>query len=231
MKIAVCFSGQVRTFQENAPGLRAMFAAAADGEANVHYFGALHAEDAAWAGLWPWQAVIVERMERVPRFHHPALGHPRNKEHPEFCLWQQWQGVMSVGQLLGLHEWLRGERYDWVVRCRFDLAVRAPMERLATLAPAAAYFPRCDNWYGLNDRFAFGPPVLMEHYWTFPREVGRYLIEPITPKIAGEGFLAQHLRARGVPIARTAAVLVTNRGGGVLDKPVYHPAHGDVPLS
>jgi hypothetical protein len=229
MKIAVCFSGQVRTFAENAPGLHAMFTAAAGGDANVHYYGALHAEDRDWATRWPWHAVTLEQMEAVPRYHHPALGHPRNKEHPEFCLWQQWQGIMSVGQLLRLHEWLRGARYDWVVRCRFDLAVRAPMERLATLAPTAAYFPRCDNWYGLNDRFAFGPSVLMEHYWTFPYDVGRYLVEPVTHKVAGEGFIAQHLQARGVPIARTTAVLVTNRGNGKIDEPVYHTAHGDIP--
>ena len=229
MTIAVCLSGQIRTFAENAASLHAMFTAAAGGEANVHYYGALHAEDRDWATRWPWHAVTVEQMEAVPRYHHPALGHPRNKEHPEFCLWQQWQGLISAGQLVHLHERLRGRVYDWLVRCRFDLAVRTPMEALATLPAWGLYFPKCDNWYGYNDRFCFGPSRLMHEYFAFPWAAARHLIEPSQHKVAGEVLSADHLGAAGVPVLRTRAVLCTNRGNGKIDQPVYHPAHGDIP--
>jgi hypothetical protein len=227
MIIAVCLSGQVRTFAENLAGLHEMFVMAAGGEQHVHYFGALHFADRLWATKLPWQAVTVEQMVTPPRFHHPALQHPREKVNPERVLWEQYQGVASVGALVRAHEWLRGSRYQWIVRCRFDLSVRTPMEDLSTLAADAIYFPGCDNWYGHNDRFAFGPSVLMEHYFTFPRAIARYLIEPARDKVASEIFLGQHLAVEGVPCKTTRAVLVTNRGGGVFDQPVYHPLQGD----
>jgi hypothetical protein len=230
MMIAVCLSGQVRTFVENASCLRAMFASAAGGEDNVHYFGALHADDAAWTTLWPWQAVTLEQMESVPRYHHPALGHPVNKHFPERCLWQQWQGLMSAARLVKYHERLRGLSYDWIVRCRFDLAVLTPMEKLQELPATAIYFPKCDNWYGYNDRFCFGPSHLMHEYFRFPWSAARHLIESSQPRVAGEVLSYDHLVAAGIPVLRTRAILVTNRGNGVFDKPVCHAAHGDFPL-
>jgi hypothetical protein len=57
-----------------------------------------------------------------------------------------------------------GFHYDWVIRARPDALFHKPIEDLSTLDPNFLYVPNFDNHRGLNDRFAFGGPEIMDVY-------------------------------------------------------------------
>ena len=226
LRVAVAVSGQIRSFEKNAVALEAMFKEAAGPGAQVDWFGALWREDAEWATRWPWTSVAILQPQRNPEIKGLPMYYPGSVSEPEQRMWQQWQGYLVVGGLVRLAEEARGNlRYDWVVRCRPDLQVVRPMEALSTLAPDGIYAPSHDNWNGINDRFAFGPSVLMEHYFKLGASVYQYFAQPkplTRPDSRNpEGILRRYLERLGIPRRHTRAVFNTLRVNGELITPTW----------
>lgn len=231
LTVAVAFSGQLRTFAENHSALLRMFSEAAGEGAEIRIFGALHAADLHQGAQFPWHAVEFLQMPLPPgRWREIALKYPAKSGDIVRAAREQWQGLLAAGRMVRAWERERSRRFDWVVRCRPDLAVVEPMEPLASLDPARCYFPRHNNWNGLNDRFAFGPSLLMQQYFAYPAHLAEFYLPSSTrPKLGCEHALAWHLANERVPIARTRAVLQPRREGGVIDPPVYRADRGDIP--
>lgn len=120
----------------------------------------------------------------------------------------------------------RKKEFDWVVRCRPDLAVIEPMEELKGLEADRLYFPTHNNWGGLNDRFWFGPTELMITSFKWPYLV-KSVLRMTSHKLNMERMLARSLGLQGVPVCRTKAVLSPLRYEGVMDEPVYREDRGD----
>jgi glycosyltransferase involved in cell wall biosynthesis len=226
LRVAVAVSGQIRSFAKNAAGLDAMFKAAAGPGAQVDWFGALWREDVAWAEMWPWTSVAILHPQRNPEIKGLPIFYPGNRAESEQMIWQQWQGYLVVGSLVRLAEEAQGNLcYDWVIRCRPDLQVVRPMEALSTLTPDGIYAPSHDNWNGINDRFAFGPSLLMEQYFKLGTTVYQYFAQPkplTRPDSRNpEGILRRHLERLGIPRRFTRAVFNTLRVNGELIAPTW----------
>lgn len=119
-----------------------------------------------------------------------------------------------------------GRRYDWVIRLRPDTQFYSDIEDLATCDPAAAYVPTFSNYYGYQDRFAFGGSVPMDAYHdkfglldTYVEEGG--IFHP-------ETMLKWALDRAGVPVHRTGIIFDTLRKNGLRKRPVWEAALGDV---
>jgi hypothetical protein len=232
MRLAVAISGQIRTFAANAAALDAMFRAAVGPSGQVDYFGALHAEDWAWVGRWAWTSCVVMQMQVHPDLTGIPIGYPWAAADPAQAMWQAWQGLRAVGALVRLAEEARGGlRYDWICRCRPDMAVITPMEQLEDLAQDAIYAPAHDNWGGVMDRFWFGPSALMEHSFRCGESVAPFFLRPEAPDRDTRCFeviLNWHLRRAGIQVRRSQAIMGTRRMTGEIQQPIWRPDRGDL---
>ena len=209
MKTAVLISGQMRTADQCAAGIRELYP---DATFVVH---AVADDDAEKAFLFRPAVTVIEPQHEMP-------------ERREYS-WQMGRGCHGVQRVL---KQLRGLRRVWqvfeasgieadcIVRCRSDLVFAVPPE-----PPAAGFWvPTFCNWWGLNDRYAFGDLPAMRRYFTRLDRLDEYtdaggIFHP-------ETFLGWAMQ--GVKMTRTRAVFSTLRADGSLDRPVWVFDAGDV---
>jgi hypothetical protein len=116
------------------------------------------------------------------------------------------------------------KHFHIIVRARPDSLFYVPPESAAEMTPdGALHVPRFANWWGLNDRFAWGTPDVMERYFTRLSRLDEYI--DAGGVFHAETFLAWAMQ--GVPIKRSRAVFASVRDDGTRDEPVYFPAAGD----
>lgn len=171
MKIAFCFSGQVRDFHVTKRSFERIILSQLRGH-DLYFFAhypTAEGIDPARLGLTFSDVLIEDESKVVSPF--PAQG----LHQVEFRKWHKGNSFRSFYlQLRSLYlaNWLRqtfeernGFLFDWVFRCRFDsLFFGEKLENLERLDPEKIYIPRHDNHYGFNDRFAFGAGALMDVY-------------------------------------------------------------------
>lgn len=138
----------------------------------------------------------------------------------------QLRSIYLANNLKKLAEDRGGFRYDWVFRLRFDNLYHGySLEDIRLLDPNHVYIPKHDNWYGYNDRFAFGGTAAMDIY----ADRYKYLVEyresglPMHP----ERFLRWVLDRHCVSVRRTRVSAHLLRYG-VLWKARYWPSAGDL---
>ena len=136
---------------------------------------------------------------------------------------RQLYGVMRVHQLCRQS----GIAYDWILRLRTDMEITHPPEPLESLDPHFIYIPKFANWYGYNDRFAIGPPALMDVYMNRFDILDTYFDAGGT--FHPEALLAWQLRRHHIPVARTAIRFNLLRMDGSRDGHYWNPQWCDVP--
>jgi hypothetical protein len=215
-RVAVIVSGQVRAAATCAP---------------VFPYRGLHGE---YVYLhFPFGTSVPERWG-VAASNHRRFLDPTMPERPEYEA-QRGRGCAGVQQVL---RQLRGLAFAWqdfcataflsdydiIVRARPDALFYVPPETAAEMTPdGALHVPRFANWWGLNDRFAWGTPDVMERYFTRLSRLDEYID-------AGGVFHAETFLAwcmEGVSIKRSRAVFASVRDDGTRDEPVYVPVAGD----
>jgi hypothetical protein len=210
--IAVLISGQMRTLDKTVTSIKECYP-------NADFFvHAVQDKDSDKAFLLRPKALCIEPQSEM-------------SERKEYT-WQLGRGCQGVQgvlkQLWGLDRCWQlyessGVQYDWVVRCRADLKILKRSEDPHQLPPAV-YIPKFCNFFGYNDRFAFGPHAAMKRYFTRRTLLDQYINEGNI--FHPESFLAWTLK--GLPVARTNVVFSTLRENGVLTQPVYKAEWADV---
>lgn len=120
----------------------------------------------------------------------------------------------------------RGAPYDWVIRLRPDTQFFSDIEDLTTLDPNAVYVPTFCNYWGYQDRFAFGSSKWMDAYHD--------KMDLIDPYIAQNGIyhpesmLKWMLDRAEAPVKRTEIMFDTLRKNGERIRPCWHEVYGDV---
>jgi len=119
----------------------------------------------------------------------------------------------------------RGVPYDWVVRLRPDTQFFSDIEDLSACDPATVYIPTFCNYWGYQDRFAFGGPAAMDAYHeklslldTFVDQSGIYHPETILKWV---------LDRAGTPVRRTDIMFDTLRKNGQRIRPSWQAQYGD----
>lgn len=210
MKVVVLISGQMRTADKCAAGIRSIYH---DATFLVHA-----AEDANSdkAFLFRPAVTVIERQPEMP-------------ERREYT-WQSGRGNHGVQGQLRLLRCLKrtwqifeasGIQADVIVRCRADLMFLVEPEQ-----PTANgfYVPAFANWWGLNDRFAWGPPDIMRRYFMRLDRLDEYIDQGGI--FHSESFLAWAMK--GIGVRRTCAVTASLREDGTRDEPVWLPECGDI---
>lgn len=119
-----------------------------------------------------------------------------------------------------------GVRYDWVVRLRPDTQFYSDVEELASCDPSAVYLPTFSNYYGYQDRFAFGGPAAMDAYHDKFSLLDTCMAE--NGIFHPESMLKWALDRAGTPVKRTAILFDTLRKNGYLKRPVWSAKYGDI---
>lgn len=210
IKTAVLVAGQMRSLEKTADALKKFWPDA---------FWLVHAakdDDADKAFLLKPNVVVIEEQ-------------PYIEERREYA-WQIGRGCHGIQSVLRQLWTLRrawaifektGHQAECIVRVRADLLFRTGPE-LPSLD--AVYIAKFCNFYGLNDRFAFGPYKYMQKYFTRLDVLDEYIDNKGV--FHPETFLAHALK--DVPVKRTNAVFDTLRKDGSLDKPVSKKEWNDV---
>lgn len=72
--------------------------------------------------------------------------------------------ILRVHKLKHIHDSMRLDRYDTVIRCRFDLEINSPIG-LIEPKENTLYIPKGWDWHnGYNDLFAIGDSKVMNYY-------------------------------------------------------------------
>ena len=89
-----------------------------------------------------------------------------NKNNHTYRCLQQWYGYYRVNRLKSAWEKLNNFKYDWVIRCRFDMWFVSNIDDLTKLDNNLIYSPFKGGGgeKTRNDRFAFGSSKLMDIY-------------------------------------------------------------------
>jgi hypothetical protein len=120
----------------------------------------------------------------------------------------------------------RGAPYDWVIRLRPDTQFFSDIEDLSLCDPSALYVPTFCNYWGYQDRFAFGGPAAMDAY--------HHKLGLIDDYVAANGIfhpesmLKWMVDRAGTPVKRTQIIFDTLRKNGQRIRPVWHESYGDI---
>ena len=210
MKTAVLISGQMRSLEKTHEQLRSFYPEA---------FWVIHAakdEDADKAFLLRPNVVVIEEQPYIEEKKEYAWQIGRGCHGIQSILRQLW----AMSRVWEIYK-KSGFEADCIVRLRPDLVFITPPENPMD---DAIYIPKFCNYWGLNDRFAFGRTSWMETYFTRAKKLDEYIARGGI--FHPESFLAYSLHL--LPIKRTDAVFDTLRKEGSLDVAVSKEEWGDI---
>lgn len=233
MRIACCFSGQVRNFDLVFPSLQKHILCRL-GAHELHFFAHYPIDqDRPKLACLNFTKQVGEDESQVGLSSLPDLasndhlvaGRRWHQGGPYRAYVRQLRGIHVANELRKSHERETGHAYDWVLRLRYDNLYLSDIEAIESLDPNALYIPMHDNWGGYNDRFAFCSAAIMDVYCS------RYtLLEDFLSrgrKLNPEPFLKWVIDAQRIEVRRTTVVHHLMRYGEVW-KATYRRAEGDV---
>lgn len=115
----------------------------------------------------------------------------------------------------------RNKPYKWVIRLRPDTMFNNSIEDLTNLNPDSIYIPKFSNFFGYNDRFAFGSSSVMDVYNNRIDRIDE------CPDFHPESILKYCLDTSNVKINRTNVNFFTVRPNELV-YPTFEERFGDV---
>jgi tetratricopeptide (TPR) repeat protein len=205
VRVAVCMSGTLRSFEHCWPSIRANLLGPLEAIGCVQVFAELPLlqpfDITKLAPLSPWLAKVIVTEE--PPFSDASLYDtrlgPGVKGGSLRAMRQMW-GIRRAFLLSQEYAAEHGFHFDWVVRARYDTEILSPIGDLRTFDPKNLYIPPYDNWWGYNDRFAIGSPETMDVYSGKVDHVRKFWDEGHPFHL--ETFLKYHLDTNGVSVQR-----------------------------
>jgi hypothetical protein len=210
MKTVVLVSGQMRTADQCAAGIRELYP---DVPFVVH---AVADDDAEKAFLFRPAVTVIEPQREMPERREYSIQIGRGCHGVQRVLKQLW-GLRRVWQVFEAS----GIEADCVVRCRADLAFSVPPE---PFEGTGWRVPTFCNWFGFNDRFAFGDLPAMRRYFTRLDRLDEYIDAGCM--FHPETFLGWAMQ--GIVARSTQAVFATVRADGTRDEPQWFTNAGDI---
>jgi hypothetical protein len=212
MTTAVLISGQMRTADRCAAGIRQLYPGA------TFVVHAVLDADSDKAFLFRPAVTVIEPQHemRERREYSGRIG--RGCHGVQRVLKQLW-GLLRTWYVFEAS----GIQADVIVRCRADLAFSKEPE---PLEGQGIRVPKFSSFWGLNDRFAYGDRAAMKAYFTRLTLLDEYIdgggmFHP-------ETFLAWAMQ--GFNVQRTQALFATVRQDGSLEHPYVDPQMGDEPF-
>lgn len=162
-KIALCFSGLYRTFDECFDKVKSNIIDFNSGSCEIDLFGYLNSNDEIQIPDVGFKKCIIEKDQP-----HPDLSYQRERytvvAPAEKNVYYQLYGGKRVNELRKEYEKENGFEYDYVVKIRPDVSFLTPVD-FSSLEKGFLFLPNGHDHTGFNDRFAVGESKIMDIYY------------------------------------------------------------------
>lgn len=224
MKVALCFSGQVRDFDKTRRSLNRLILSSLQ-DCDVYCFAHYPKDSSKGQLRLPMTAEFAEDESEVKipeqiKAEHGVFKRDWHSGNPYRAFYLQLRSISLANQLRKDFESKNFLNFDWVFRLRFDnLYFGQKLEKLANLDQGVLYVPCHDNWHGFNDRFAFGSPEAMDVYASRFDHFNHY--QELGHRMDPEIFLKWVLDRKKIQVERTRVTHHLLRYGHL-----WHAAYG-----
>lgn len=203
MRIALCFSGQMRSFKEGYNFYKKNLFDHYDSD-DVDVF--IHTWEEEYPGPWYMDAaswygardVVADKRFTAQQFSNYKVAH---EAWPAVNTFSMWYSVFKANELKRHYELSTGFRYDVVIRSRFDFALNRQLD--FDILPDKLYVPNdfikgtiAPNQIAANDQFAYGSSEVMDRYsmtfWNIDRAY------KMGVPVNGEDMLSANLQLTGL---------------------------------
>ena len=198
MRIAICFSGQPRSFKKAYPYYKKNLFDKHPGKVDVFFHTWREdTKDLIMSDLIhtykPKRHLFTSYLEDSDKFNQRFINTPNPARHPPSATVNAFYSIF-MSNLLRVQEEQTFGGYDWVVRTRFDYALNAEIP-FSKLEPNKIYVPNCrktPNRDFCNDQFAFGSAHVMTAYSSTYLWLNQFYANDI--QMIGEDMLAANLK-------------------------------------
>lgn len=213
MSTAVLISGQMRTADLC---YKSILEAHPDADFYIH---AVADADACKAELFDPVRLVIEPQHEMPERREYSWQLGRGCHGVQRVLKQLWglKRVYQVYERADCH-------YDWVIRCRADIAFTTPPEPERERVPDVM-IPKFCNYFGLNDRYAIMRSYVARDYFARLDALDDYI--NAGGVFHPESFLSWALE-NTMEVYRTRATFDTVRADGARDLPEYKTDWRDI---
>ena len=198
-KIALCLSGQIRTFDKCFPSLKKHILDIVDCDVFAHF---CYNNDVSNSNLSviDFVDIIIEKDIKLDNKEYASrMGPGLTPQYVQQIL-QQFLSITKCNNIKSRHEEINGFKYDWVIRARTDalfkcdispISFQGTKKDILQLDNGCVYIPSFACYGGYNDRFAFGNSKNMDTYASLSSHVDDYFDNgrPFHP----ESLLKSHL--------------------------------------
>lgn len=194
MKIALCFSGQLRSVDKAYDYYARNLFEHYDVDVFVH----------TWRKNAKTEKLMLEKYLPIHADIDFELDHnylntkyPRilDPKHPACFTVQMFYSIFASNQLKKQHELKMGFEYDWVIRSRFDYALNRFID-FDECKQDVVYVPNKEHHHALgltcNDQFAWGSSPIMDKYCNTFMNLDRLYVEGFP--MNGEQMLSGNLQ-------------------------------------
>ena len=171
MKIAICFSGQLRTFEKCWPSYLPLLE-----KYDCDLFAATPANDIL--KNYPFTDVLIQPDQIMPDPWYNINNHPKSPGQP---MLSQFFFIELANKVRLKYQEEHNVQYDFVIRTRFDNKIIGDFPDLNFCDPNQIYIPaghdnpECRPESGISDRFAFGGSHVMDIYSNKIQEIDEYM--------------------------------------------------------
>jgi hypothetical protein len=194
-KIALCLSGQARSFQKGYEYHKKNLLDHYDVDVFIHAWDFEGIEE--YAKLYNPVAFMVEKP-LVGDFDQRYTNTPNAVKHPPRFTVSMLYSIYKSCELKTTHELTTGEVYDWVIKTRSDYAlnVKIPFNELDN---TKLYIPNCrmvpERDFG-NDQFAFGNSETMNKRMSIYLNMNHFYDQGV--QMIGEDMMKAQLHETGL---------------------------------
>lgn len=200
MKIALCLSGQARSFDKAFPFVKKNLLDKHDVTVFFHTWNTVDETEILKlytnSQLWltePPQEPDLSKYTRVP----PPQPNWKVKD-PALSTWAQFYSLNKANTLKIKYEREFGMNFDWVIRSRFDFALNTEIT-FEDLDNSKLYIPNCrmtpDRDFG-NDQFAFSSSRNMDKYCNVFNRIDEFYDVGVT--MIGEDMMSMNWKTTGL---------------------------------
>lgn len=210
MKVALCFSGVVRTFEECWPSYHRIL-----DKYDCDIFGASPPNDTLYK--YPFKKLLYQQDEWIDEKHYNSFKNPETIVQNSL---RQFYFIELCNRLRATYEKDKNVKYDFIIRTRFDNLLVDDIIDLNQCNPNNIYIPTGHDHpmakigVGINDRFAIGGDHAMNVYSNKLHEVDDYLNAGI--RFHPETILKWVLDRHQINIIRFPECTKINRGNNEL---------------
>jgi hypothetical protein len=163
MRIALCFSGQPRTFEECFPYIEDNLIKA-NPQFEFDMIGYFNSDKSIeFLEKYPFKSLVIEPDKPLPNLSYQDNKYTINYPPRSKAVYFQLYAIQKVNNLRKLHEQENGFEYDYIVRIRPDFKYLTEVN-LDFIKNDIIYLPIENDHFGYNDRFAIGSREVMEVY-------------------------------------------------------------------